>query len=292
MRVGVGKSLNTDDQQHSRHKKMSFHGRRAIAEIAGVLVFAFVLAYWENGSPIVHRFSGYVAYFIAEAPLLLVFVLALRHAGLLRGVQARSRIAAAELIGILLVITLFATKVGLSCPQFCISVGGGWTTSFPTFAQPAAFGWVGAWLAVALTEELGFRGYILRGVLVTLKRRRRGGIIAVLTSSAVFTLFHLALLGAGSNAVTSDFLLQAFIAGVLFGLTYWLTGWNLVLGVVMHFLYDGVGGGLYAIPFDSLAAYRVIFVFIFLPSCIAIVTHWVWERNKGGRGVGVALPGP
>jgi membrane protease YdiL (CAAX protease family) len=180
----------------------------------------------------------------------------------------------------MIVIVTLAIKVGLDCSGFCIGAGGGRSIQFPAF-EPEVLGWIGVWLVVALTEELGFRGYVLREVFATLKWRRGRGITAVLISSGAFSVFHLALLGSGSGTITSDFLLQAFIAGTLFGLTYWLTDWNLILSVFLHFFYDAFGGVLNANLFDPLSAYRVIFVFILLPSLITIETHSLWKKARG-----------
>jgi membrane protease YdiL (CAAX protease family) len=144
---------------------------------------------------------------------------------------------------------------------------------------------VGAWLLVTSTEEIAFRGYVLREVLQSLRGRKGGSAVALAVSSSAFALFHIAIPGTGLDSTTANFMVQALVSGLLFGLTYWLTGWNLSVSVMMHFFYDAFGGVLNSNPFDQLWPYRVIFVFILLPSLAAITIHQVMKRARKDKGI-------
>lgn len=84
-------------------------------------------------------------------------------------------------------------------------------------------------LAVCATEELFFRGFLLRFLM------RFGAVPAILLSSVVFALFHLVNLAAGSVIYTLAQVLCAFAAGICFAAATVLTG-SLLPGFAAHFL--------------------------------------------------------
>ena len=84
-------------------------------------------------------------------------------------------------------------------------------------------------LAVCATEELFFRGFLLRFLM------RFGAVPAILLSSVVFALFHLVNLAAGSVIYTLAQVLCAFAAGVCFAAAAALSG-SLLPGFAAHLL--------------------------------------------------------
>jgi membrane protease YdiL (CAAX protease family) len=90
------------------------------------------------------------------------------------------------------------------------------------------------WLAVVMSaasagicEEIGFRGYMQQPI-----ERRHGPVLAILVSSALFTLLHL-----NKGWSTAPMVPIVFIAGVLLGLIAWASG-SLVPTMIGHTLMD------------------------------------------------------
>jgi membrane protease YdiL (CAAX protease family) len=98
-------------------------------------------------------------------------------------------------------------------------------------ANPAALAAPGlAWalamlgaLVAGICEETGFRGYMQLPI-----ERRHGPLIAILASSALFTLFHLSQVWAVPAALA-----LLFSAGVLLGLLAWASN-SLIPGMIAH----------------------------------------------------------
>ena len=99
------------------------------------------------------------------------------------------------------------------------------------------FGWAATFLAVSLTEEFGFRGYLL----FILSRRRRFWPAAVILSVA-FGVAHLA--NHGENVVG---ILQVVAIGLIFCLTIRRTG-NLWFAVGFHAAWDWAETFFYGTP--------------------------------------------
>ena len=105
--------------------------------------------------------------------------------------------------------------------------------AFHEFSFPAARR-IEPWLAIAtaaisaaICEETGFRGYMQQPI-----EKRHGAFIAVLLSSALFTVVHLSHSWAIPGMVPI-----VFVAGVLLGLIAWASG-SLVPGMIGHTLMD------------------------------------------------------
>ena len=96
-------------------------------------------------------------------------------------------------------------------------------------------------LAVALFEELLFRGFLLPVIRGRFGPGRKGRFFAVLLSAAVFALFHLLNLLGGADPLAV--VLQvgySFLVGGMTGALYLLCG-NIWLPVIVHAVYNFCG---------------------------------------------------
>jgi uncharacterized protein len=89
----------------------------------------------------------------------------------------------------------------------------------------------GLMLMVAFTEEMVFRGYVLRNLQTSTSK-----LIALFVSAALFAIFHSANPGANWLA-----LVNIFLAGLLLGINYIFTG-NLWFGIALHFAWNFLQG--------------------------------------------------
>lgn len=99
---------------------------------------------------------------------------------------------------------------------------------------------------IALSEELVFRGYVLRNLMKSFNKW-----LALFISAVLFTMVHLT-----NSGIAPVGLLNTFLGGLVLGITFILTrtlwmpvffhlGWNLVQGPVMGFQVSGLS-------FDSI----------------------------------------
>jgi membrane protease YdiL (CAAX protease family) len=89
-------------------------------------------------------------------------------------------------------------------------------------------------LAIALGEEILFRGY-----LQSLLETRYSFSIAAIVSAALFGLLHFLLASTGRNLFHMfAILFAAFVIGLALSYTYKVTGYNLILPVAIHGFWD------------------------------------------------------
>jgi membrane protease YdiL (CAAX protease family) len=120
-------------------------------------------------------------------------------------------------------------------------------------------------IAVAIHEEVVFRG-----VLQNLLEQKSGRVVAVVISSAVFTLYHY-----GAQPFTPLTLVSLFAAGCMLGLLYSVTG-SLVLVIGIHALDDAVWAFS---PFLAEPLPQVIGVGFMLFALLATVA-WTLMRSN------------
>jgi membrane protease YdiL (CAAX protease family) len=162
----------------------------------------------------------------------------LRSLGLQREQGWVRHIVAGLLLGTVLMGLIFLAEWAL-----------GWLTveGFSWQVQPFAsllaglFAYLLISVAVALYEELAFRGYILQNL-----RADWGVIAALIASSLLFGVFH----GLNPN-VTWLALLNIFLAGVLLAACYLITR-SLWLPVAFHFSWNFVQGPILSFPLSGL----------------------------------------
>ncbi|MBT2484330.1 MULTISPECIES: CPBP family intramembrane glutamic endopeptidase [unclassified Microbacterium] len=125
-------------------------------------------------------------------------------------------------------VTLAAVTIGLLA-LFGVYQITGWGSVTGALAV------VGMMCAVAVAEEVFFRGVVFR-----LLRSRWGVIVALIVSSAIFGLLHLINPGASLNGA----LAVAIEAGLMLGAAYLLTG-SLWLAIGLHFGWNVAIGGIF-----------------------------------------------
>jgi membrane protease YdiL (CAAX protease family) len=209
----------------------------------------------------------------------------LRSLGLARDRGWLRHIVAGLLLGTLLMGLIFLTEWGL-----------GWLTveGFSWQVQPFApllaglFTYLLISLAVALYEELAFRGYILQNLGADW-----GVIAALVASSLLFGAFH----GLNPN-VTWLALLNIFLAGVVLAACY-LVSRSLWLPMAFHFSWNFVQGPILSFPLSGLGTTGLLVTSIegnalltggaFGPEggllgtaalCVGLVALLVWSRVR------------
>jgi len=90
------------------------------------------------------------------------------------------------------------------------------------------------YIFVALSEEILFRGYILKNLMASCNKY-----IALLISSILFSLMHLA-----NNHIDAISILELFIGGILLGLSY-IYNKRLWLPVALHFSWNFFQGPIF-----------------------------------------------
>lgn len=96
-------------------------------------------------------------------------------------------------------------------------------------------------LSVALFEEIVFRGIIFPLCLILFKDKKAKNLLAIITSSLLFSLIHILNLFAGESILSV--LLQigyTFLTGAVFCICLYKTK-NIFVSVLLHFVYD-IGG--------------------------------------------------
>lgn len=96
-------------------------------------------------------------------------------------------------------------------------------------------------LFIAASEELLFRGILLRFLQEVFEKKKHAFILSVVTSSAVFALFHLLNLAEGAGVGAT--MLQVgytFLTGLVFACVTARTG-NVWGAIIIHFVFD-IGG--------------------------------------------------
>lgn len=253
----------------------------ALARIVLTLFFFFGVIYVANSYPRLIPLPGYLAAATVEGTILLLSVLAMWNAGLIRGVQSRSKLALLEVAVLAATLVVLMLVNGIECDPLtlCITVGGSY------MGEPLGIflSIVGLNIVVAFSEEFFSRAYLLREVY----RSLNSGVVAVSVSSIVFMLSHVPLLSLGSYNTTPVIylLVSILLVGLSYGLVYWWTGWNLMLVVLMHFFYDTFGGMVTLDPFNPLSPVRFYTVLVFLPSAAIIIFHYAgnhvdWLRRR------------
>jgi membrane protease YdiL (CAAX protease family) len=146
-------------------------------------------------------------------------------------------------------------------------------------------------VAVALYEELAFRGYVLQNL-----RADWGPIAALLASSLLFGIFH----GLNPN-VTWLALLNIFLAGAVLAACYLVTR-SLWLPMAFHFSWNFVQGPILSFPLSGLHTTGLLVTTIegntlltggaFGPEggllstavlCLALLLLWGWHRRARPR---------
>jgi membrane protease YdiL (CAAX protease family) len=253
--------------------------KKQVTRIGLALSLFLGIIYAVNSHPGLIPLPGYLPEVVVEAAILLLSILAAWNAGILRGVQSKSKVALLEVL--VLAITLVALLVvnGTECNPlaFCITVGG----SFQGEPFRVYLTLVGVNIIVAVSEEFFSRAYLLRDIYLSFKNVR-GGILAVSVSALVFALSHVPVLSVDSfNSSPIMYLLASiFIVGLSYGLVYWWTGWNLMLVVLMHFFYDTFGGMVTVDQFDPLSPIRYYSVVVLIPSAVILIFHYACARVR------------
>jgi membrane protease YdiL (CAAX protease family) len=114
-----------------------------------------------------------------------------------------------------------------------------WIDIDPNF-QNATYG-LGILIMVAISEELVFRGYVLRNLMKSMNRW-----LAVVISAALFTAVHLS-----NPSVPFLALLNTFLGGLVIGITFMYTR-NLWLPIFFHFSWNFVQGPLLGYPVSGI----------------------------------------
>jgi membrane protease YdiL (CAAX protease family) len=168
-------------------------------------------------------------------------------AGLLHRIQARSTMAATEALVIVSVLILYLSFNGTQCqlPNLCISTDDSWSiVSIAVFLVAA-----GSNLLVGVSEEFLFRGYLMHEIIDNLGvkgiRTKSGSnfpVKAIVFSAAIFALWHVphySSLASGPLLVVD--LGVVFASGLMYGMAYWWTDWNLAVPILSHFSFDAFG---------------------------------------------------
>ena len=116
-----------------------------------------------------------------------------------------------------------------------------------------------AYAAMALWEELLFRGYLIKnlseGFNCDRLGRHRAAVLAFALSSVIFGLFH-----SGNPYVSLTGIANLFILGVFFGLPYLLTG-EIAISIALHISWNFFQGIVFGFPvsgqLDEVAVFSV-----------------------------------
>lgn len=133
-------------------------------------------------------------------------------------------------------------------------------------------------VAIALLEELIFRGIVLMVIEDLLAKKKHKPLLTVLFSSLLFSLFHLTNLFTGASI--SGVLLQClytFLIGGMLGVTM-LKGRNVWLCVLIHAIFDF--GGLLIIEIGSGNAWDMVFWILTIVSGVLCAGHILFSLLK------------
>lgn len=102
-------------------------------------------------------------------------------------------------------------------------------------------------LSVSISEEIFFRGYVLRNLLLSINSW-----ISLLISSVFFSVVHIF-----NSDISCMGLLNIFLAGVMLGIPYLYTH-NIWYSISLHFSWNFVQGTLYGFNVSGQEIYSVI----------------------------------
>jgi len=253
--------------------------KKTVTRIGLALALFFGIIYAAVLHPSLVPLPGYLPEAVVEGAILLLSILAAWNAGIIHGIQRKSKLAFLEVavLASTLVILLFVNGIECNPLAYCITVGG----SFQGEPLRIYVSLVGVNIVVAVSEEFFSRAYLLREIYRQFNNVR-GGILAVSVSALVFALSHVPVLSHDSfySSPIVYLLASVFFVGLSYGLVYWWTSWNFMLVVLMHFFYDTFGGMVSLDQFDPLSPIRYYSVLVFLPSALIIVFHQICTRMK------------
>ena len=245
---------------------------RRLLVVLLVTFLTILLSYTTAFNPL-----GSARGWVVEAALFLVTLAGVWKAGILSVIQVRSRQAAIEGLVMLLVLIVYLAFNGTHCqlPTLCISTDDSWGV----VGLGAFLAGVGSNLFVGITEETMFRGYVMHEVIDNLGiKGLKGGklpVQAIGVSALLFALWHVPRysLSASGLLLVGD-LSEPLVAGLLFGLVYWWTNWNLAVPILSHFSYDAFGS---VGPFSSPSSLVVPLTLFGLPM-LAVAVHVISNR--------------
>jgi len=180
-------------------------------------------AYWPTLLGALVGYGGYLLY---------VRKVEQRTADELRGPAAGLELAKGLLLGTL----LFLAALGV------VALFGGFQLNGSGSAEAAAKAFT-EMIFVGLIEEVLFRGILFR-----ITERSLGSWAALAISSVIFALMHVP-----NDGITAIGVANTVIAGVMFGAAYLVTR-RLWLAVGMHFAWNFVSDGVFALPTSGHAA--------------------------------------
>ena len=208
----------------------------------------------------------------------------LRSLGLQRAHGWVRHTVAGLLLGTVLMLLIFVLEWGLG---WLTVEGFSWQVQSFAYLLAGLFAYLLISVAVALYEELAFRGYILQNL-----RAGWGVIGAVVASSVLFGMFH----GLNPN-VTWVALLNIFLAGVVLAACYLVTH-SLWLPMAFHFSWNFVQGPILSFPLSGLTTTGLLVTRVegntlltggaFGPEgglfstavlCLALLLLWGWHRS-------------
>jgi len=255
--------------------------RAATLRRLGVLLLVtFVLVLVANTS--VFSPLGALGGWVTYAAILLATLAAAWKAKLIRALQARSKLAVAETIILVSVLIVYLSLNGTECrlPTLCISTDNSWAV----VGLGAFLVAIGSNLFIGLAEELLFRGYLTHELIDNLgikglKTTSGGGfpVQAICVSAALFALWHVPHYGSvATGLLLLEDLGEALAAGIMFGLVYWWTDWNLAVPILSHFSFDAFGA---VSPLASPDPSITVLTLVGFPM-IAIVIHTLARRTR------------
>jgi len=252
-----------------------------IRRLVVLLLVTFLMVLLANTSAFspLGSLRGWVSY----ATILLVTFVGIWKAGLFPTMQARSKQAAAETLIIVLALIVYLSFNGTECrlPTLCISTSNSWAV----VGLGAFLVAIGSNLLVGTTEEFLFRGYLMHEIIDNLAikglKTSSGGrfpVQAICISAALFALWHVP----HYSSLTTGFLLlenlgEALAAGIMFGMVYWWTDWNLAVPILSHFSFDAFGA---VGPLAASNPSSTVLSLVGFP-VLAILIHTMTKRMGG-----------
>jgi membrane protease YdiL (CAAX protease family) len=161
-----------------------------------------------------------------------------RSLGFQRGQGWAKHVVAGLLLGTVLMGLIFLVEWGAG---WLTVQGFTWQVQSPLLVLATLLVYLLTNAAVALYEELAFRGYILQNL-----SSDWGVVVALVVSSLLFGIFH-----ALNPNVTLLALANIFLAGVVLAACYLVTR-NLWLAMAFHFSWNFVQGPLLSFPLSGL----------------------------------------
>ena len=242
-----------------------------------IVTFALVLIGNTSAFNPLGSLRGWVSY----AAILLITLVAIWKARLFPSMMAHSKLAVAETLILMSVLIVYLTFNGTECrlPTLCIAAGDNWEV----VGLGAFLVAIGSNLLVSVTEEFLFRGYLMQEIIdnLGLKGLKTASgtsfpVQAICISALLFALWHLPHYASlASGALFFENLGEALAAGIMFGLVYWWTDWNLAVPIMSHFSFDafGVVG-----PLASSTPSSTLLTLVGFPA-LAILVHTLAPRH-------------